>query len=65
MTSMNAAVEAVVLKSDAVGWVKRTHAQREQLLDEFERSGLSGTKFAALAGIKLAANSQDGQKATA
>jgi ferric-dicitrate binding protein FerR (iron transport regulator) len=27
-------------------------AQRERLLDEFERSGLSGTKFAALAGIK-------------
>jgi len=26
--------------------------RREQLLDEFERSGLSGKKFAALAGIK-------------
>jgi hypothetical protein len=49
---MNAAGEAVVLKSDAVGRVKRSRAQRERLLDEFERSGLSGTKFAALAGIK-------------
>jgi hypothetical protein len=52
MTSTNAVGEAVVLKSDAVGRVKRSRAQREQLLDEFERSGLSGTKFAALAGIK-------------
>ena len=25
--------------------------KREKLLDEFERSGLSGTKFAALSGI--------------
>jgi len=49
---MNGAGEAVVLKSDAVGRVKRSRAQRERLLDEFERSGLSGTKFAALAGIK-------------
>lgn len=49
---MNAAGAAVVLKSDAAGRVKRTRAQREQLLDEFERSELSGTKFAALAGIK-------------
>ena len=49
---MSVAGEAVVLKSDAVGRVKRTRAQRERLLDEFERSGLSGTKFAALAGIK-------------
>jgi len=42
----------MVLKADAVGRVKRSRAQREQLLDEFERSGLSGPKFAALAGIK-------------
>lgn len=42
----------VVLKSDALGRVKRSRAQRERLLDEFEHSGLSGTKFAALAGIK-------------
>jgi hypothetical protein len=27
-------------------------ARREELLDEFERSGLSGPKFAALVGIK-------------
>ena len=50
---MKEAGEAVVvLKADAAGRVKRSRAQREQLLDEFERSGLSGTKFAALAGFK-------------
>jgi hypothetical protein len=32
--------------------VKTTKARREQLLDEFERSGLPGLKFAELAGIK-------------
>jgi len=31
--------------------VKTPAARREQLLDEFERSGLSGKKFAELAGI--------------
>jgi len=52
MTSMSSVCEAVVLKADVVGRVRRSRAQREQLLDEFERSGLSGPKFAALAGIK-------------
>ena len=32
--------------------MKRPEARREQLLDEFERSGLPGLKFAELAGIK-------------
>jgi hypothetical protein len=32
--------------------VKTPKARREQLLDEFERSGLPGLKFAELAGIK-------------
>lgn len=41
-----------ILKTDTVGRVVTPPARREQLLDEFERSGLSGTKFAALAGIK-------------
>jgi hypothetical protein len=49
---MDGTGEAMVLKADAVGRIKRSRAQREQLLDEFERSGLSGPKFAALAGIK-------------
>ena len=44
--------EVVVLKQDGLGRVKTPAARREHLLDEFERSGLSGKKFAALAGIK-------------
>jgi|GEM_PF-254166 len=43
--------EAQVLKTDVLGRVKTCKAQRERLLDEFERSGLSGTKFAAVVGV--------------
>ena len=41
-----------LLKSDSRGRVKTPPERRESLLDEFERSGLSGAKFAELAGIK-------------
>ena len=41
-----------VLKTDGLGRVRTPVERREQLLDEFERSGLSGLKFAALVGIK-------------
>jgi hypothetical protein len=44
--------DEVVLKQDVLGRVKTPKARREQLLDEFERSGLPGLKFAELAGIK-------------
>jgi hypothetical protein len=44
--------DEVVLKQDVLGLVKTPAARREQLLDEFERSGLPGLKFAELAGIK-------------
>jgi hypothetical protein len=44
--------DSPVLKSDTIGRVFTPPARREQLLDEFARSGLSGAKFAALAGIK-------------
>jgi hypothetical protein len=40
-----------VLKTDVLGRVKTGAVQREAMLDEFERSGLSGTKFAAVAGV--------------
>ena len=43
---------AVILKQDGQGRVRTPWARREQLLNEFDRSGLSGPKFAALAGIK-------------
>jgi len=41
-----------ILKSDTKGRVRTPPERRETLLDEFERSGLSGAKFAELAGIK-------------
>lgn len=44
--------DEVVLKQDVLGRVKTPKARREQLLDEFERSGLPGLKFVELAGIK-------------
>lgn len=42
----------LVLKTDALGRVRTPLARREQLLDEFEQSGLSGKKFADLVGTK-------------
>ena len=44
--------DEVVLKQDVLGRVRTPKARRDQLLDEFERSGLPGLKFAELAGIK-------------
>jgi DNA-binding transcriptional regulator YiaG len=41
-----------VLKTDVLGRVKTPAERREQVLDEFERSGLSGQKFAELIGVK-------------
>lgn len=52
MTSTNAKTE--VLKQDARGRIRVSAARRGALLDEFERSGASGAKFARLAGIKYA-----------
>jgi hypothetical protein len=49
MTNTTPAEE--VLKSDVLGRVKTPRARQEVLLDEFERSGVSGKKFAALVGI--------------
>ncbi len=43
---------ATILKTDTKGRVQTPPERRERLLDEFERSGLSGAKFAELAGIK-------------
>ena len=41
-----------LIKTDDLGRVRTPPERREQLLDEFERSGLSGAKFSELAGIK-------------
>lgn len=51
MTSLIAG-DPKILKSDEAGRVQTPPERREQLLDEFERSGLSGAKFAALVGVK-------------
>ena len=40
-----------VLKTDVLGRVKTPRARQEALLDEFEQSGVSGKKFAALIGV--------------
>ncbi len=42
----------VVLKTDTIGRVMTPLERRRSLLEEFEKSGLSGTKFAALVGVK-------------
>jgi transposase len=41
-----------VLKTDGLGRVKTPKERREALLDEFERGGMSGTKFAEFVGVK-------------
>ena len=45
-------LEDGILKKDVLGRVKTPRERREALLAEFERSGMSGQKFAAWAGIK-------------
>src|SRR5258706_8853416 len=52
MTSMQRETNSSVLKADARGRVLTAPERREQLLDEFERNGLSSAKFAALTGLK-------------
>ena len=47
-------MRAEVLKLDGRGRVRVPVPRREALLDEFEKSGTSGAKFARLAGIKYA-----------
>jgi len=49
---MTTYAEAPLLKTDALGRVRTPAARREQLLDEFECSGLSGVRFAELTGLK-------------
>ena len=44
--------EAEIVKQDAAGRVRISRERREELVDEFEGSALSGAQFARLAGIK-------------
>lgn len=41
-----------ILKTDSLARVRTPPQRKRELLEEFERSGLSGAKFADLAGIK-------------
>lgn len=50
MTSTRRELE--VLKQDTQGRVRVSPQRREALVDEFEKSGVSGMKFARLVGIK-------------
>jgi hypothetical protein len=50
MTSMS--TTSLVLKQDGLGRVRTPAARREELLEEFARSGLSGARFATLAGVR-------------
>jgi hypothetical protein len=43
---------AQIFKRDAMGRVRLPRARREELLDEYERNGISGVQFAAYVGIK-------------
>ena len=40
-----------ILKSDALGRVRTPRVRREALVEEFEKSGVSAKKFAALFGV--------------
>ena len=44
--------EAEPLKADRLGQVRTSRGKREEILDEFERSGVSGAEFARLTGIR-------------
>jgi hypothetical protein len=44
--------EAIILKSDAAGRVLVPLDRQVELVREFERSGLSGPRFAEIAGVK-------------
>jgi len=41
-----------ILVQDTLGRVRTPPEKREQILDEYERSGMSGAAFAALVGVK-------------
>jgi len=50
MTSLT--LEEQILKTDTLGRVRTPPQRREALLEEFEKSGMSGTKFAEFIGVK-------------
>jgi transposase-like protein len=45
-------MDSEVFQMDSKGRVRVSRERREQLLDEFEQSGLSGAQFARMVGVK-------------
>ena len=43
---------SLILKQDVMGRVRVTAARRAEVVAEFQRSGLSGYRFARMAGVK-------------
>jgi hypothetical protein len=52
LVSATDSTQPTLIRTDVLGRMQRTPEQRERILDEYERSGLSGPKFAALCGVK-------------
>ena len=52
MTDTESGTATQLLKTDTLGRVRTPAQRRERLLDEFERSGMSGVKFAEFVGVK-------------
>jgi len=48
MTDTNEVSNQPLIKTDVMGRLRTPRERREKLLDEFERSGLSGGEFAAM-----------------
>jgi len=44
--------DSEILKVDALGRMRASRERRQKLLEEFDKSGLSGPKFATLTGLK-------------
>ncbi len=51
-TTIESDSQTLLLKTDVLGRVKMPREKREALLDEFEKSGMSGQEFARWAGLK-------------
>jgi len=49
---MDTSASVSLLKEDLVGRIRVPAAKRLQILEEFDRSGMSGLAFAALVGVK-------------
>lgn len=54
MTLLTERVKTEILKTDVLGRVWTPRARREELVGEYERSGMSGAEFAKWSGVKYA-----------